>query len=146
MSSAYGHYERATASKKSSPEDECKKFRDILSHVDVKVHFVGAWSVFVVKRVYVMVDAVHRDTVSSVGIRRKPTLPETTNGMTHVCAFRHALALDEVRVRFLPEYVRRGLGPGEHQRQAVEEDPGSERRKVALNVKEVWFAGSHSDM
>lgn len=50
--------------------------------------------------------------------------------MKHVCVFRHALALDELRVKFLPEYANGGAGPG----------------KDATNIKEVWFAGSHSDM
>ena len=52
-----------------------------------------------------------RDTVSSVGITRGPTLPETTTGMQHVCVFRHALALDECRVKFMPEYANGGAGP-----------------------------------
>ena len=49
--------------------------------------------------------------------------------MKHVCVFRHALALDECRVKFLPEYVNGGMGP---------QSDG--------DVKEVWFAGVHSDM
>ena len=71
-----------------------------------------------------------RDTVSSIGILRGRSLPETTTGMNHVCTFRHALALDELRVKFLPEYANGGAGPD-----------SSENR-----IKEVWFAGSHSDM
>lgn len=51
--------------------------------------------------------------------------------MGHVCHFRHALALDERRVKFQPEFANGGLGPREG-------DVG--------DVKEVWFAGSHSDM
>lgn len=51
----------------------------------------------------------HRDTVSSVGLIRKKTLPGTADGMKHVCLFRHALALDERRVKFLPEYVSEGI-------------------------------------
>lgn len=55
--------------------------------------------------------------------------------MTHVCHFRQALALDERRVRFWPEYADRlayrPLAPGEGLR---------------ADVKEVWFAGSHSDV
>ena len=35
-------------------------------------------------------------------------LPNTVDGMTHVCYFRHALALDEQRVKFLPEYAYGG--------------------------------------
>ena len=34
--------------------------------------------------------------------------PRTIDGMTHVCYFRHALALDERRVKFLPEYAYGG--------------------------------------
>jgi hypothetical protein len=62
-------------------------------------------------------------------------LPETMTGMRHVCVFRHALALDERRVKFLPEYVNGGLGPPEKD--------GDEGKG---NVKEVWFSGTHSDM
>ncbi|KAJ8496000.1 hypothetical protein ONZ45_g12631 [Pleurotus djamor] len=98
-----------------SEEDElCASFKRSLCHEGVKVHFVGAW-----------------DTVSSVGVFRGKTLPETVSGMVHVCHFRHALALDERRAKFQPEYVNGGLGPNPGQRG---------------DVKEVWFAGSHSDI
>ena len=70
-----------------------------------------------------------RDTVSSIGFARGPSLAETANGMGHVCHCCHALALDECRVKFLPEYASGGVGP-----------------TGGGNVKEVWFAGSHSDM
>ena len=50
--------------------------------------------------------------------------------MVHVCKFRHALALDERRVKFLPEYANGGHGP----------------KETDGDVKEVWFAGSHSDV
>ncbi|KAG8706870.1 hypothetical protein FRC09_002156 [Ceratobasidium sp. 395] len=49
-----------------------------------------------------------------------------TDECSHITHFRHALALDERRVKFLPEHVR-GL-----------KDGGS--------TKEVWFAGTHSDI
>jgi hypothetical protein len=35
-------------------------------------------------------------------------LPGTVDGMKHICYFRHALALDERRVKFLPEYAYGG--------------------------------------
>ena len=35
-------------------------------------------------------------------------LPRTIDGMKHVCYFRHALALDERRIKFLPEYAYGG--------------------------------------
>jgi hypothetical protein len=76
-----------------------------------------------------------RDTVSSIGIAKGISLPETTTGMQHVCVFRHALALDERRVKFLPEYVNGGLGP-----------LSNNNRSWHGNVKEVWFSGTHSDM
>ncbi|EIN05042.1 hypothetical protein PUNSTDRAFT_138223 [Punctularia strigosozonata HHB-11173 SS5] len=99
--------------RKTMRGDVCKHFKSTLSRENVKVHFVGAW-----------------DTISSVGITRSPTPPETTSGMAHVCAFRHALALDELRVKFLPEYANGGAGPVD----------------AEGDVKEVWFAGSHSDI
>ncbi|KAK7442750.1 hypothetical protein VKT23_015997 [Stygiomarasmius scandens] len=99
--------------KVKDPEQLSKTFKRTLSRSNVKVHFVGAW-----------------DTVSSIGVVRGPSLPETTTGMTHVCYFRHALALDERRVKFLPEYANGSRGP-----------PFGDNR-----VKEVWFAGSHSDI
>lgn len=105
-----------------------------------------------------------RDTVSSIGAARGISLPETTTGMRHVCIFRHALALDERRVKFLPEYVNGGLGPINASRSErmqggrdVEEDQSSAvdssnsddddmTQQVGGNVKEVWFSGTHSDM
>ena len=35
--------------------------------------------------------------------------PPLTHSADHVCFFRHALALDERRVKFLPEYVHGGI-------------------------------------
>ncbi|KAF8125613.1 hypothetical protein EV363DRAFT_1175796 [Boletus edulis] len=88
-----------------------KTFQKTFCRTSVHVHFVGVW-----------------DTVSSVGFGRSMTLPCTTP--SYICHFRHALALDERRVKFLPDYVcGRESGPRDDAR-----------------VKEVWFAGSHSDM
>jgi uncharacterized protein (DUF2235 family) len=79
-----------------------------------------------------------RDTVSSVGITRSKNFPGTDT-TEHICVFRHALALDERRVKFLPEYVRGGEGPQDPKQINI---PG-----ISIPpVKEVWFAGSHSDM
>ncbi|EIN07505.1 WD40 repeat-like protein [Punctularia strigosozonata HHB-11173 SS5] len=104
----------------------CKNFKSTLSQEGVKVHFVGAW-----------------DTVSSIGVARGPSLPETTNGMTHVCVFRHALALDELRVKFLPEYANGGAGPVSSARGDATSGAAGQPKG---NIKEVWFAGSHSDI
>ncbi|KAJ7697057.1 hypothetical protein B0H17DRAFT_1158522 [Mycena rosella] len=91
-------------------------FKDTFSR-PVSVHFLGAW-----------------DTVSSVGIFRRQPLPLTTSA-DHICHFRHALAIDERRVRFLPEYVNQAGNP---QRETSNDAAGT--------VKEVWFAGTHSDI
>ncbi|KAF8521666.1 hypothetical protein JB92DRAFT_1772993 [Gautieria morchelliformis] len=110
---AYAHY-------KNTERDRAEKFKKAFSRT-VRVHFVGVW-----------------DTVSSVGITRSKNFPGTDT-TEHICVFRHALALDERRVKFLPEYVRGGEGP---------QDP--EQINIANisipPVKEVWFAGSHSDI
>ncbi|KAJ7803963.1 hypothetical protein B0H14DRAFT_2384163 [Mycena olivaceomarginata] len=103
------HKGKATA----DAEKLCAHFKTTFSR-EVSVHFVGAW-----------------DTVSSVGVFRGQPLPLTSSA-DHICHFRHALALDERRVRFLPEHVNSGgLQPHEH-------GPKS--------VKEVWFSGTHSDI
>ncbi|KAF9254457.1 WD40 repeat-like protein [Marasmius fiardii PR-910] len=100
--------------------DMAASFKNTFCRPDVKVHFVGAW-----------------DTVSSIGLTRtKKSLPLTASGMEHVCLFRHALALDERRVKFLPEFCRGGAGPL----------PGDVGRLDMPHVKEVWFAGTHSDI
>ena len=100
-----------------------------------------------------------RDTVSSIGIARgKHMLPHTVDGMKHVCYFRHALALDERRVKFLPEYayggsVKPSANPEKDKafagRRGGLESGGSAAGNSASNhphTLEVWFAGTHSDM
>jgi len=89
-------------------------------------------------------------------------LPFTTFN-THVKHFRHAIALDEHRVRFKPNFYNRpthdelekGLKWGEGVRSKMHEKP--HRRKTMrelerqytrggshqTDVKEVWFAGCH---
>ena len=73
-----------------------------------------------------------RDTVASVGIVRGNPFPLTSSA-AHICTFRHALALNERRVKFLPEYIDGGSSVS----------PSDDR---PVDVKEVWFAGTHSDM
>lgn len=94
-----------------------------------------------------------RDTVSSIGFSRQDPLPGTMES-NHVCFFRQALALDENRVKFLPEYVRGGAsvnsGKNTHDENAEEKhhvgDMGIDQIGGVERVKEVWFAGVHSDM
>ena len=86
-------------------------FKETFSNGNVEVHFVGAWCVIETNNTMEKPNGPWciRDTVSSIGITRgKSMLPETVNGMAHVCYFRHALALDERRVKFLPEYAYGG--------------------------------------
>jgi hypothetical protein len=94
-------------------------------------------------------------------------LPGTVDGMEHVCYFRHALALDEKRVKFLPEYAHGGtsLSPdaskatnianasmGDGAKSAADFDGVKANRDIEEptsklpHTKEVWFAGTHSDM
>ncbi|KAK0475727.1 hypothetical protein IW261DRAFT_1340366 [Armillaria novae-zelandiae] len=86
---------------------------------EVKVHFIGAW-----------------DTVSSVGYIWQRPLPLTTSA-SHVCCFRQGLALDERRVKFLPEFLTDGPIASSH---------SENYESMTTNVKEVWFVGSHSDI
>ncbi|KAF9553183.1 WD40 repeat-like protein [Agrocybe pediades] len=90
-----GHYQGNTVDTSDTDArrtSKAERFKSAFCHKDVKVHFVGAW-----------------DTVSSIGlVRKKKLLPGTIDGMKHVCFFRHALALDERRVKFLPEYAYGG--------------------------------------
>lgn len=77
-----------------------------------------------------------RDTVSSI---RGKSLPAATSGMRHAEYFRHALALDERRVKFLPEYMFKGS--------SMQDDRTELDLQYRLrHTKEVWFAGTHSDM
>ena len=101
-------------------------------------------------------------------------LPRTIDGMKHVCFFRHALALDERRVKFLPEYAYGGSATdakpddknpssGSSERgnnlstknedettEDITPNDGVDRsqamNKVHPQTLEVWFAGTHSDM
>ncbi|KAJ6570952.1 hypothetical protein DFH09DRAFT_916783, partial [Mycena vulgaris] len=93
---------------------------------NVRIHFAGLW-----------------DTVSSVGLVRGKPLPLTLSAQ-HICIFRHALALDERRVKFLPEYVAGGRSAPSSSSNRSQESSGSSIGE--WDVKEVWFPGSHSDM
>jgi hypothetical protein len=98
-------------------------------------------------------------------------LPGTVDGMKHVCYFRHALALDEQRVKFLPEYAYGGTslsrmkddnriinhespdkeeGDDEGKLPPTKDNDRPQVRKKSTGEQpqtmEVWFAGTHSDM
>ncbi|TFK50826.1 hypothetical protein OE88DRAFT_1630420 [Heliocybe sulcata] len=83
-----------------SDEDMSRSFKAKFS-VTARVHFLGLW-----------------DTVSSVGIFRGKGFP-LTHESEHVCYIRHALALDECRVKFPPEeYIRPGGEHEDHEKRA----------------------------
>lgn len=85
----------------------------------------------------------NRDTVSSIGLFRSTNLPDITRGMLHVCFFRHALAQDERRVKFLPEFAFGGSSLPD----AAEQRSELQDKQLSLpHTKEVWFSGSHSDV
>lgn len=109
-----------------------------------------------------------QETVSSVGVVLSRHLPFSTAN-TIIRTFRHALALDEHRVRFQPNLwhrepedesglaTARAMDPehstppkfedGEAGLAAEIQDPsvtGGGRTKSKTDVKEVWFTGCHS--
>ncbi|KAJ7140656.1 hypothetical protein C8R44DRAFT_827617 [Mycena epipterygia] len=110
---------------RAKAEKLCEHFKKTFSR-DVRVHFLGAW-----------------DTVSSVGIFRGQPLP-LTESADHICHFRHALALDERRVRFQPEYVHSAYSQESKKRDDKQIE--TQQRETQRTIKEVWFAGTHSDM
>ena len=109
-----------------------------------------------------------RDTVSSVGFIRGKTFLSASSSASHACHFRHALALDERRVKFMPEYflemntraddesseyivtsdnAEYGSSHTSKRHQSTVSDDGTKLcLKMKSDVKEVWFAGSHSDV
>lgn len=104
-------------------------FKKTFSVKNVRVHFIGAWLVTIAPHEprSASLTRFYRDSVSSIGLVRGSELP-LTDECGHVCHFRHALALDECRVKFMPECLAR---------------PG---KRLPPNAKEVWFPGSHSDV
>ncbi|KAF8517074.1 hypothetical protein BU17DRAFT_50227 [Hysterangium stoloniferum] len=110
---------RSDGTTRPKPLNLAKRFKDTFSKKGVQVHFIGVW-----------------DTVSSIGIVRGRNLPGTVK-LDHTCYFRHALALDERRVKFLPEYACGGV--------MVDESKSQQRQKIP-HIKEVWFPGTHSDI
>ncbi|KAF8552015.1 hypothetical protein OG21DRAFT_1444214 [Imleria badia] len=149
---AYDRYE-AIRSGKPKTRQIAREFKNSFSWKDLKVHFLGAW-----------------DTVSSVGLIRGDVFLSTSPAAAHACHFRHALALDELRVNFMPEYfhemnsqtddgkskyivtspdVEHAATPAGERRESPVSDNSidlSEGKKMTTDIKEVWFAGCHSDV
>jgi hypothetical protein len=75
---------------------------------DVRIHFAGLRSVTLELRLILRTLKLKcRDTVLSKGVVGGKVLPLTSSAQ-HICIFCHALALDERRVKFLPEYISGG--------------------------------------
>ncbi|KZL75033.1 sporulation associated protein, partial [Colletotrichum tofieldiae] len=101
----------APSESKPSPSTNAKEL------VNVKVFFLGMW-----------------DCVNSVAVLEKNTpIPLSVKGTaTHV---RHAVAVDEFRVKFKPALLAQDMQIG-----------GSTHARVEEDIKEVWFAGNHGDV
>ncbi|KAF7980227.1 hypothetical protein HWV62_39345 [Athelia sp. TMB] len=104
--------------------DIASRFKETFSMKGAEVHFLGVW-----------------DTVSSVGLVGNKILP-LTDEWKHVKIFRHALALDERRVKFIPECIMRKDTTTNFEEEVCYLESGLRVQRV----KEVWFAGSHSDV
>ncbi|KAI9569194.1 hypothetical protein HD554DRAFT_2020868 [Boletus coccyginus] len=110
---------RCIHTNKPKAREMATDFKKAFCWQDVRIHFVGVW-----------------DTVSSVGLFKRDAFVSASVSMTNACYFRHALALDERRVKFMPEYfVEMNVHPNEKGNGTVND-----------HAEEVWFAGSHSDV
>ncbi|PVG02390.1 hypothetical protein CPB86DRAFT_864511, partial [Serendipita vermifera] len=129
---AYELYSSHRGNKKSD-ENLARHFKETFSR-PAKLHFVGVW-----------------DTVSSVGVFRRKKLPLTKES-DHICYVRHALALDECRIKYRPEYVKpprnfSDVDPRSNQNDEVDQTNSATSDGITSEVlsqervKEVWFAG-----
>ncbi|KAI0248360.1 hypothetical protein BJV78DRAFT_1131681 [Lactifluus subvellereus] len=99
---------------------------------DVPIDFVGVW-----------------DTVASVGVVSGRTLPFVDVNTT-IRVFRQALSLDERRVRFRPNLYHRSVPDQPAPKDGTDPAPDALRTGTdelyKTDMKEVWFAGCHSDV
>ena len=79
-----------------------------------------------------------RDIISSIEFARQERPGATVVPDEYFCYFRHAIAADECWVKFQPEYVRGG--------ESIPQDALKFDEAGIPRVKEVFFAGSHSDV
>ncbi|KIO25633.1 hypothetical protein M407DRAFT_25010 [Tulasnella calospora MUT 4182] len=105
-------------------EERAKKFKKHFS-VECEVRFLGVW-----------------DTVSSIGLRNLRHIPYTS-GNKAVKIFRQALALDEWRRKYRPDFW---FTVPEKTRKPGTADGFVRKDQNETNVLEVWFAGNHSDI
>ncbi|KAI5116599.1 hypothetical protein M0805_006777 [Coniferiporia weirii] len=124
---AYGMYKDD-----KSGRGQSDKFKKAFTAGEVKIDFVGVW-----------------DTVASIGLF--PTTLPFTNSNTSIKTFRHALSLDERRVKFKPymHYEDRG-DTNEGSSKSFMDGNCRHLQQYRINhvtdVLEVWFAGCHCDV
>ncbi|KAG8902534.1 hypothetical protein FRB99_004369 [Tulasnella sp. 403] len=134
---AYDIFSKSKEQDEKSPDDElCDRFKKTFSR-DVKIRFIGLW-----------------DTVSSVGLFPR-TLPNTGNNES-VQVVRHALSLDENRVKFKaepwnpPPESQKWVSPTNPEAELEAYLSGSFQRGTTggskTDIKEVWFSGYHGDV
>ena len=120
-----------TAYKRSSERNDLSiawEFGRTVSAQPAKIHFLGVW-----------------DTVASIITPRKDrffptllTLPFTRRNPS-VEIFRHAISIDECRRMFR-------LNRWQPQQQFVDNPFDKNTKAVSQDIKQVWFAGVHSDV
>lgn len=74
--------------------------------------------------------------MSSVGLIKGDVFVSTSASVTNASYFRHALALDERRVKFMPEYFQE---MNAHRNNML-------RPNADGDIQEVWFSGCHADV
>ncbi|EJU01021.1 hypothetical protein DACRYDRAFT_108354 [Dacryopinax primogenitus] len=92
----------------------------------VSIDFVGVW-----------------ETVESVGIFRNVSFPFTASG-NHIRIFRHALSLDERRVKFKANHYHANLNLSQLSKAAAEADAVAGLEDT--DMQEVWFSGGHGEI
>lgn len=162
LARAYDHY-AAIRSGKSKPKQIAREFKNTFSWKGLRIHFVGVWLCYIMFLSYDKELTFARDTVSSVGLVRGDVFLSTSASAAHACHFRHALALDELRVKFMPEYFhemnsQRGGSNDNISKYIIQKteqtntdqctSPVTENSEKTMGseIKEVWFAGTHSDV
>ncbi|KZT51457.1 hypothetical protein CALCODRAFT_521364 [Calocera cornea HHB12733] len=105
--------------------EESNRFKKSFSN-NVSIDFVGVW-----------------DTVESVGVVKNVSFPFTASG-NHIRVFRHAISLDERRVKFKANHYHASLNLARLSQAAADEDAASGLAET--DMQEVWFAGGHGEI
>ena len=114
--------------------------------IDVRITFLGVW--YVAQAIGRPPDSsLSRDTVESVGwSNSKLPFCGSNNGIQY---FRHALALDERRVKFIPTFWGAGSEPKQQKECPTHRTKHEITERIenlhveATDVEEVFFAGAH---